>query len=188
METTYMRSQLESLNPIKLNQLVRNISAQPVTWVLGHFLNDGQASFAMLADISQIGTDSLMLGFAIPSVNEDRLKELIQNKYFSINGILISSERNYVDDSKNESKSYQLQSSKLYPIPYLSDAVIKIALEFDERLNVSSKSILITGKVNKIVIDNEYKIGQKHISLSSYDMPAASSSLHMSQQYSVARF
>jgi flavin reductase (DIM6/NTAB) family NADH-FMN oxidoreductase RutF len=152
MDASYRRSMINSLAGFRQAVLVGTISDQGVTNV------------AIFNSLIHLGANPPLFGLISrpDSVSRDTLRNILNTGYYTLN--FVSTDMAQIahqtsaryDVSEFEALKLQQFYSENFLAPFIQDAVVKIGLKFEEKLDITiNGTVMIIGSIDRIIVHDD---------------------------------
>lgn len=151
--------------------------------LVGTRSGNGCSNLAVFNSLMHIGADPAMYGllFRPDTVRRDTLSNILETGFFTLNYMRSA---DYVrmhhcsakfdqDISEFDAVGFTEEKSDAGTAPFVAEAVVKIALSFQERIDIKSNgTILMIGRIEQIVLDEQLPGPDGFVNLERADVTA----------------
>ena len=166
MTKIFDTTEIESLERFYRVSLINKISGYKSGNLIGTKSKDGASNLAIFNSVIHVGANPPYLGFLLRpnTVERHTYNNIKETGFFTINQINSNIHKKAHKTSASfpreisEFDACELQEVYLdgFPSPFVGESLIKIGLSFvEENLIKSNKTILIIGKIEKLILPKE---------------------------------
>jgi len=156
---------LKQFEKRKRTNLINGLSGLRSANLIATLSETGNENLAIFNSVMHIGADPALMGFIMrPEVVERQTMQNIRyNKKFTINQVTEAiHKQSHLTSAKFDKETSEFEACQIspyfhqdYPIPFVKESNIKIALNLEEEILVkSNNTILVIGKVDFILLNN----------------------------------
>lgn len=132
--------------------------------LIGSRSKEGQTNLAIFNSLIHLGANPALFGLISrpDSVPRDTLQNIVDTGYYSINYVSAdavekahqTSARYAKNVSEFEQVGFLEQSLEPFPVPFIGDAIVKIAMKFEEKIDIKiNGTILIVGSLQYVSLN-----------------------------------
>lgn len=157
------REDIKNLNKISRLNLINSITGYKPGNLVGTISQDKTENLAIFSSLVHLGSNPPLLGIITRpnTIPRHTYSNIMSSKLYTINSVNdkmiershMTSAKFKIDESEFEKCNIDSEYIDGFPIPFVKESEIKIALEFKEEIKIfSNNTILLVGEIIKIIL------------------------------------